>query len=292
MGQWARDHIPFPGAAFAQTVEGLIRRTGWSTAPSSSAANASTSARSGGPSSTSWPSATTSSRSPPPSRCSASSARREGGAAPRRRPRRSRRGPQGREGHAAGHRRLVQGSTRAGDLMDIRAPPGGPRRAHAASSSASPSPSARSSRSPCSTAPRSRLADRRARPARARARRRRPRRRLRRHRAPVRLVGPRRRGALVVDPEQRGKGVGRALARWALLQALEAGLHEADRRGRRRAGGCGRRCSAAWASRPRALLRDHVRDRDGTLRDLILLSHSVEDAWSAMETAGIDDALA
>ena len=40
------------------------------------------------------------------------------------------------------------------------------------------------------------------------------------------------------------------------------------------------------------LLRDHVRDRDGELRDLILLSHSVADAWSAMETAGIDDALA
>ena len=40
------------------------------------------------------------------------------------------------------------------------------------------------------------------------------------------------------------------------------------------------------------LLRDHVRDRDGELRDLILLSHSVEDAWSAMETVGIDDALA
>jgi len=28
MGQWARDHIPFPGAAFAQTVEGLVRANG------------------------------------------------------------------------------------------------------------------------------------------------------------------------------------------------------------------------------------------------------------------------
>ena len=28
MGQWARDHIPFPGAAFAQTVEGLVRPNG------------------------------------------------------------------------------------------------------------------------------------------------------------------------------------------------------------------------------------------------------------------------
>ena len=28
MGQWARDHIPFPGAAFEQTVEGLVRANG------------------------------------------------------------------------------------------------------------------------------------------------------------------------------------------------------------------------------------------------------------------------
>ena len=28
MGGWARDHIPFPGAAFAQTVEGLVRPNG------------------------------------------------------------------------------------------------------------------------------------------------------------------------------------------------------------------------------------------------------------------------
>jgi L-amino acid N-acyltransferase YncA len=96
---------------------------------------------------------------------------------------------------------------------------------------------------------------------------------------------------LVVDPEQRGKGVGRALARWALLQALEAGLTKltvevvAEQEG----------AVAMFGSlgfTAEGLLRDHVRDRDGTLRDLILLSHSVEDAWSAMETAGIDDALA
>ena len=28
MGQWTRDHVPFPGAAFRQTVEGLIRENG------------------------------------------------------------------------------------------------------------------------------------------------------------------------------------------------------------------------------------------------------------------------
>ena len=96
---------------------------------------------------------------------------------------------------------------------------------------------------------------------------------------------------LVVDPGARGKGLGRALARWALLQALEAGISKlivevvAEQEG-----------AVAMFSglgfQAEGLLRDHVRDRDGELRDLILLSHSAADAWSAMETAGIDDALA
>src|SRR3954469_8171695 len=28
MGQWTRDHVPFPGAAFRQTVERLVRENG------------------------------------------------------------------------------------------------------------------------------------------------------------------------------------------------------------------------------------------------------------------------
>jgi L-amino acid N-acyltransferase YncA len=96
---------------------------------------------------------------------------------------------------------------------------------------------------------------------------------------------------LVVDPEQRGRGLGRQLARWALLQAVDCGLGKltvevvAEQEG-----------AVAMFSglgfQAEGLLRDHVRDRDGELRDLVLLSHSVADAWSAMETAGIDDALA
>ena len=96
---------------------------------------------------------------------------------------------------------------------------------------------------------------------------------------------------LVVDPAARGQGLGRALARWALLQALECDMKKltvdvvAEQEGAvSMFGGLGFQAEG--------LLRDHVRDRDGELRDLILLSHSVEDAWSAMETAGIDDALA
>ncbi len=96
---------------------------------------------------------------------------------------------------------------------------------------------------------------------------------------------------LVVDPERRGQGLGRALARWALLQAIDCGLGKltvevvAEQEG-------AVAMFTGLGFQAEALLRDHVRDRDGELRDLVVLSHSVADAWSAMETAGIDDALA
>jgi len=95
---------------------------------------------------------------------------------------------------------------------------------------------------------------------------------------------------LVVDPEQRGRGLGRDLARWALLQALDCGLTKlfvevvADQEG----------AVAMFTTlgfHAEGLLRDHVRDRHGDLRDLVLLAHPVADTWSAMETAGIDDAV-
>jgi ribosomal protein S18 acetylase RimI-like enzyme len=95
---------------------------------------------------------------------------------------------------------------------------------------------------------------------------------------------------LVVDPTRRTQGVGRTLARWALVQALDAGLTKltvevvAEQE----------RAVAMFSAlgfRAEGLLLDHVRDHDGVLRDLVLLSHPVADSWSAMETAGIDDAL-
>jgi RimJ/RimL family protein N-acetyltransferase len=95
---------------------------------------------------------------------------------------------------------------------------------------------------------------------------------------------------LVVDPERRGQGLGRALARWALLQALELGLRKlyvevvADQAGAVAMFG-------ALGFQAEGLLRDHVRDRDGELRDLVLLAHPIDDQWSAMSAAGIDDAL-
>jgi RimJ/RimL family protein N-acetyltransferase len=95
---------------------------------------------------------------------------------------------------------------------------------------------------------------------------------------------------LVVDPERRGQGLGRTLARWALLQALELGLRKlyvevvADQQG-------AVAMFMALGFQAEGLLRDHVRDRDGELRDLVLLAHPVADQWAAMASAGIDDAV-
>lgn len=95
---------------------------------------------------------------------------------------------------------------------------------------------------------------------------------------------------LVVDPGQRGRGLGRALARWALAQALDCGLSKlyvevvAEQEGAVAMFG-------ALGFTAEGLLRDHVRDQAGNLRDLVLLAHPVEDHWSALASAGIDDAL-
>jgi ribosomal protein S18 acetylase RimI-like enzyme len=92
---------------------------------------------------------------------------------------------------------------------------------------------------------------------------------------------------LVVDAATRGAGVGRALARAALLGALETGLTKivvevvADQ-------SPAIDMFQALGFTPEALLHDHVRDRHGELRDLVVLAHSVEDTWSGFATAGVD----
>src|SRR4051812_14430546 len=95
---------------------------------------------------------------------------------------------------------------------------------------------------------------------------------------------------LVVDPDHRGRGLGRALARHAVLDALDLRLSKlvvdviADQTaliGMFRALGF----------EPEALLTDHVRDRSGEMRDLMVLAQSVQDQFSAMAAAGITDQL-
>jgi ribosomal protein S18 acetylase RimI-like enzyme len=93
---------------------------------------------------------------------------------------------------------------------------------------------------------------------------------------------------VVVDESYRGRGIGRALARHAVLQALELGLTKmvvevtAD----------SEPTIAMFRSLgfdPEALLKDHVRDYTGRLHDLMILAHSVEESLAAMTAAGIAD---
>jgi ribosomal protein S18 acetylase RimI-like enzyme len=93
---------------------------------------------------------------------------------------------------------------------------------------------------------------------------------------------------LVVDPSRRRQGVGRALARYGLLEGLRSGLTKlvvevvAEQE-----------ATAEMFSNlgfeAEALLRDQVRAGDGTLRDLIVMAHFVDDTWGAMQTVGIDE---
>ena len=95
---------------------------------------------------------------------------------------------------------------------------------------------------------------------------------------------------LVIDPGQRRQGRGAQLARRGLLEALNLGLTKvivevaADQEATVS-------LFTGLGFEPEALLRDHIRDRSGTFRDLIVLSHFVPDMSSAMATLGIDEAL-
>jgi ribosomal protein S18 acetylase RimI-like enzyme len=93
---------------------------------------------------------------------------------------------------------------------------------------------------------------------------------------------------LIVDPARRGRGIGRALARRAVVEALELGLEKmvVEVIARQEP------TIAMFRSLgfdPEALLTNHVRDQAGNLQDLLLLSHSVQEQWSSMIRAGIAD---
>jgi ribosomal protein S18 acetylase RimI-like enzyme len=93
---------------------------------------------------------------------------------------------------------------------------------------------------------------------------------------------------IVVDPDHRGRGVGQALARHAVLEALELGVAKlvveviADQEALVA-------MFVALGFEPEALLIDHVRDRSGELRDLLVLAHTVAEQWASMAAAGIVD---
>ncbi len=95
---------------------------------------------------------------------------------------------------------------------------------------------------------------------------------------------------LVVAPSARGTGLGRELARRALVEAVSAGLSKlvvevvAEQ-------GAALALFTDLGFSGEALLRDHIRDREGQLRDLMVLAHHVGDTWSGMATVGLDEAL-
>ena len=95
---------------------------------------------------------------------------------------------------------------------------------------------------------------------------------------------------LVVSPTRRGSGLGRQLARHALVSAVGDGLAKlvvevvAEQ-------GAALALFTDLGFTGEALLRDQVRDREGNLRDLMVLAHHVDDTWSGMATVGLSDAL-
>ena len=93
---------------------------------------------------------------------------------------------------------------------------------------------------------------------------------------------------VIVDPDHRGHGIGRALTRHAVQDALELGLTKlvveviADQEA----------TIALFRShgfQPEALLADQVRDQTGALRDLMILAHSVEELHASMTAVGLAD---
>ena len=95
---------------------------------------------------------------------------------------------------------------------------------------------------------------------------------------------------LVTAPERRRQGLGRELARRCLVEALGLGLTKlvvevvAEQ-------GAALALFTDLGFTGEALLVDHIRDRDGQLRDLLVLAHHVGDTWAGMSAVGLDDAL-
>ncbi|WP_232797197.1 GNAT family N-acetyltransferase [Blastococcus atacamensis] len=95
---------------------------------------------------------------------------------------------------------------------------------------------------------------------------------------------------LVVGPRRRGAGLGRVLARHAVTEAISSGATKlvvevvAEQ-------GAALALFTGLGFRGEALLEDHIRDRSGQLRDLLVLSHRVDATWAAMDTLGLPEAL-
>jgi GNAT superfamily N-acetyltransferase len=96
---------------------------------------------------------------------------------------------------------------------------------------------------------------------------------------------------LVVGSAQRRRGVGRELARQALLEALRRGMWKLTVEVVSKQQGTVDMFLALGFT-PEALLRDQLRSADGRTQDVILLSHFAEEAGQDMVLAMPDGAAA
>jgi ribosomal protein S18 acetylase RimI-like enzyme len=92
---------------------------------------------------------------------------------------------------------------------------------------------------------------------------------------------------LVVHPAQRRQGLGKQLAKEAVLEAVRMGLRKvvvevvAEQQA----------AAAMFLTlgfEPEALLHDQIRDREGQLRDVLVLAHRVDSNWSGLATLGLE----
>jgi L-amino acid N-acyltransferase YncA len=95
---------------------------------------------------------------------------------------------------------------------------------------------------------------------------------------------------VLVSAEMRGKGLGRVLTQEAFAIALSLGIEKmvaqmtVDQKG-------AISVFQGMGFRPEALLRDHVKDRDGRKYDLLILAHEVAKFQGQMDAYGISKAL-
>ena len=91
-------------------------------------------------------------------------------------------------------------------------------------------------------------------------------------------------------PGLREQGLGRILIQESFLLALSQGLDKltaqmtADQQG-------AIAVFEGMGFRAEALLRDHVKDADGTKHDIVILSHDVAEFQTKMSQYGLDEAL-
>jgi RimJ/RimL family protein N-acetyltransferase len=95
---------------------------------------------------------------------------------------------------------------------------------------------------------------------------------------------------VVVDAEHRRLGLGSALVQAIFLEALDRGIEKIvaemtpDQKG-------AINVFQKLGFQAEGLFRDHVRDRNGTKRDLIVMAHAVSDAAVLLANYGVADAV-